>query len=134
MQLIKNQPSYNLTNLENTNAIKAIDNILENLDKTGINTTTLIDDIKALRVFALEEEIPLVVKVLRLTYEHIESFGNFFIPIPQDEPIEEDTDEDVSDENSPVESLKYLISLTRNLNNKSNISDLREYKELLMSY
>jgi hypothetical protein len=131
--------------LENTNAIKAIDKILKNLDESGINTDTLIDDIKALRVYALEEEVPLVVKVLRLAYEHIEEHDSFLIPLPEDEPLEDDNGEEGEAEDvaaeveeakaiSPVESLKYLIALTRNLNNKDNISDLKEYKELLLAY
>ncbi|WP_299254617.1 hypothetical protein [uncultured Lacinutrix sp.] len=125
--------------MENTNAIKVIDKILNNLDKSGINTDTLIDDIKALRVYAIEEEVPLVVKVLRLAYEHIEEHEAFLLPIPQDEPLEQDEEELTEEDNdiadvSPVESLKYLIALTRNLNNKDNISDLKEYKELLLAY
>ncbi|MDO5977628.1 hypothetical protein [Flavivirga spongiicola] len=121
--------------MENKKAIKLIDKILGNLDKTGINTETLIDDIKELRTYALEEQVPLVVKVLRLTYEHIEEYSSFLIPILDDEPTDEDDDyieekEDVS----PVESLKYLIALIKNLNNKINISDLKEYRDLLMKY
>ena len=122
--------------MENTNATKAIDKILKNLDKSGINSDTLIDDIKALRVYALEEEVPLVVKVLRLTYEHIEEHQSFLIPVLEDEPIEEE-EEAVAEESkdaSPVESLKYLIALIRNLKNKDNISDLKEYKERLLAY
>ena len=83
--------------MENKKAIELIDKILENLDKTGIDTETLIDNIKELRTYALEEQIPLVVKVLRLTYEHIESNNSFLIPILDDEP----TDEEV-----PVEETK----------------------------
>ena len=51
--------------MENKDANKLIDKILDNLDKTGINSETLVDDIKALRAYALEEQVPLVVKVLR---------------------------------------------------------------------
>ncbi|GAA4238857.1 hypothetical protein GCM10022291_30930 [Postechiella marina] len=119
--------------MENKKAIKLIDKILENLDATGINTDALIDDIKELRTYALEQQVPLVVKVLRLTYEHIEANQSFLIPI-----LEDENDEELAEaqevESTPVESLKYLIALTRNLNNKMNISDLREYKELLMAY
>ena len=121
--------------MENKKANKLIDKILENLDKKGINTNTLIDDIKTLRVYALEEQVPLVVKVLRYTYEHIEENKTFLVPILNDEPIDEVDSEDENETiDSPVESLKYLIALTRNLNNKGNISDLREYKELLLTY
>ncbi|KAB1069427.1 hypothetical protein F6U93_03695 [Tamlana haliotis] len=127
--------------MENTKAIKLIDKILEDLDNTGINTDTLISDIKALRTYAIEEEAPLVVKVLRYAYEHIEENGSFFIPMPED-------DDEILDENGetiidaeetaavvdPVESLKYVISLTRNLKNKTNIADLKAYKALLLDY
>ncbi|TPN88712.1 hypothetical protein [Aquimarina algicola] len=120
--------------MENKKAIELVDKIVQDLDATGINTDTLIDDLKKLRSFALEEEIPLVVKVLRFTYEHIEENDSFLIPIPDDEPIDE---EDVSDSESkvdPIESLKYLVSLTKSLKNRTNISDLREYRDALMAY
>lgn len=117
--------------MENKAALKLIDKILNDLDKTGINTDKLISDIKELRSYALEEQIPLVVKVLRLTYEHIEENGMFLIPML----VEEEDDEVESDvENEPVESLKYLITLIKNLNNKINISDLKEYRDLLNQY
>ncbi|WP_298499587.1 hypothetical protein [uncultured Algibacter sp.] len=120
--------------MENKKAIKLIDKILKNLDKSGINTDTLIDDIKELRTYALEAQIPLVVKVLRLTYEHIEATESFMIPMLDDEPIEDVDVIEANQEVAPVESLKYLIALIKNLNNKGNISDLKEYRDLLNSY
>ncbi|OEK08753.1 hypothetical protein A8C32_00300 [Flavivirga aquatica] len=120
--------------MENRKAIKLIDKILENLDATGINTETLIDDIKELRTYAIAEQIPLVVKVLRYTYEHIEENDSFLIPILDDEPINEEDSMEENVEVSPVESLKYLIALIKNLDNKINISDLKEYRDLLMKY
>jgi len=129
--------------LENSKAIVLIDKILVNLDESGINTTTLVDDIKELRTYALEQEVPLVVKVLRLVYEHLEANDTFLIPMPNDEAIEdedatEDTEVEVVAEEAaevnPVESLKYVILLTRNLNNSSNISDLKEYRDLLNAF
>lgn len=121
--------------MENTKAIQLIDKILKNLDKTGINTDSLIDEIKELRGYAIEQKVPLLVKVLRLTYEHIEEYESFLIPILDDEPLDdEDGDSENTEEGSPEESLKYLIALARNLNNKGNISDLQEYKALLIAY
>ncbi len=121
--------------MENKKAIKLIEKILEDLDKTGINTTTLIEDLKTLREYALEEQIPLVVKVLRFTYEHIEENDSFLIPIPDDEPVDEDSDlPENKDAKEPVESLKYMISLMKSLTNKTNISDLREYRDALNTY
>lgn len=123
--------------MENQKAIKLIDNILKNLDTTGINTDALIEDIKVLRSYIIEEEIPLVVKVLRYTYEHIEENNSFLIPIPGDSPIDDDSEElenTVANDVDPVESLKYVISLIKNLNNKMNISDMKYYKEALMKF
>jgi len=121
--------------LENNKAIKLIDKILANLDETGINTTVLIDDIKELRTYALEQQVPLVVKVLRLAYEHIEANQSFLIAIPNDDEFEdqEEETETVDDEVNSVESLKYFIALTRNLNNKINIIDLKAYKAQLLA-
>lgn len=121
--------------MENTTATKLIDKIIKDLDKKGINTDELIDNIKALRAFAIEEQVPLLVKVLRYTYEHIEEHKSFLIPILNDEPLdEEESDIENTETISPVESLKYVIALARNLQNKGNISDLKEYKTLLMEF
>ena len=125
--------------MENKQAITVIDRILKNLDATGINTDTLIDDIKTLRTYTIEVENPLAVKVLRYTYEHIENNESFLIPIPEDTPLddeafEDETIETVETELDPVESLKYVISLIRNLDNSSNISDLKYYKKALVEF
>jgi hypothetical protein len=52
----------------------------------------------------------------------------------EEEDEDETNDVEVQVENVPVESLKYLILLIRNLNNKINISDLKEYKDLLINF
>lgn len=123
--------------MENKKALKLIDSIQSNLDATGINTDTLINDIKQLRTYVLELEVPLAVKVLRYAYEHIEANDSFLIPIPEDSPIEdEDIDVDTTETSTldPVESLKYLIALIGNLENSMNILDLKYYKKALMDY
>ena len=133
-RVLVNHPN-NFILLENKKAIKLIDKILNDLDNTGINSESLIEDLKELRAYALEEQIPLVVKVLRYTYEHIERNDSFLIPIPDDEPVEESADGDTVSTNdtdvNPIESLKYMISLTRKLNNRTNIADLKEYRDAL---
>ncbi|WP_299242003.1 hypothetical protein [uncultured Aquimarina sp.] len=122
--------------MENKKALKLIDKILTDLEKSGINTDTLIEDLKSLRSYALEQQVPLVVKVLRLTYEHIEENDSFLIPIPDDEPIEEQEDGNeapvVNNEDvNPVESLMYLVSLFKDLKNKMNVMDLADYRDAL---
>ncbi len=124
--------------MENKKALKLIDKILTDLEKSGINTDTLIEDLKALRSYALEQQVPLVVKVLRLTYEHIEENDSFLIQIPDDEPIEESEENEEnekpvekSNDVDPVESLMYLISLFKDLKNKMNVMDLVDYRDAL---
>ena len=120
--------------MENQKAIKLIDKVLVDLDETGIPTEMLIDDIKELRTYALEEQVPLIVKILRLTYEHIEENDSFLIPILDDEFTNDEDSVEEKGKASPVESLKYLLSLIKNLKNKVNISELKEYRDLLNKY
>ncbi|UZO80207.1 hypothetical protein NBT05_14785 [Aquimarina sp. ERC-38] len=122
--------------MENKKAQKLIEKILADLERSGIITNTLIEDLKELRTYALEAQIPLAVKVLRLTYEHIEENDTFLIPIPDDEPVEEGQELITTEETavSPVESLSYMISLFKDLKNKMNVSDLADYRTALNEF
>ncbi len=125
--------------MESKKAQKLITKILSELDHAGIIINTVTDDLKELRPYALEEQNPLLVKVIRLTYEHIEANQTFAIAIPDDEPIEVEEGEEVMaadlDENhDPKESLAYLVSLFKDLNNKMNILDLKAYRDALNEY
>lgn len=103
--------------------------------RNGIITNTLVEDLKELRPFAVEEQNPLLAKVIRLTYEHIESYQTFDIPIPEDEPLEgaEETDEETKSVD-PQESLDYLLSLMAEPKNRVNALELREYSNNLIAY
>ncbi|ESU24891.1 hypothetical protein FEDK69T_04450 [Flavobacterium enshiense DK69] len=122
--------------VENPTAQKLINKIQLDLFKNGFNAEILITDLKKLREYALEEQNPVLVKAIRLTYEHIENNNGFFIAIPDDEPIEgfDGTSTNVTEETTNIESLEYLISLFSDLKNKNNIADLREYNKSFMAY
>lgn len=132
------------TTLENPKAQKLLNKIQRDLMRNGIITNTIVADLKELRPFAVEENNPLLAKVIRLTYEHIENNQTFDIPIPDDEPIEEPVegyegeaeDEKVEENTSanPEESLDYLLSLMAESKNKINALELREYSNSLMAY
>ncbi|UOK41741.1 MULTISPECIES: hypothetical protein [Flavobacterium] len=122
--------------MENPTAQKLINKIQLDLFKNGFNAEILITDLKKLREYALEEQNPVLVKAIRLTYEHIENNNGFFIAIPDDEPIEgfDGTSTNVTEETTNIESLEYLISLFSDLKNKNNIADLREYSKSFLAY
>ncbi len=122
--------------MENKKAQKLIDKILGDLDHAGIILNTLVEDLKELRTYTKAEQQPLLVKVLRLTYEHIEEYETFSIPIPDDEPIEDENGEEVAvaAEHNAVESLSYLISLYKDYNNKMNVLDLQSYRDALNAF
>ncbi len=103
--------------------------------RNGIITNTIVEDLKELRPYAVEENSPLLAKVIRLTFEHIETYDSFNIPIPEDEPVEGFEEEPESNTDfDPAESLDYLLSLMAEAKNKINAIELREYSNQLMAY
>lgn len=123
--------------MENPTAQKLINKMQLDLFKKGFDAETLIADLKKLREYSLEEQNPVLTKALRLTYEHLEENGAFLIAIPDDEPVDEETEFNgaaaTSGENN-LESLDYLISLFADLTNKNNILDLKEYNKAFLAF
>lgn len=126
--------------MENIKAQKLLNKIQRDLMRNGIITNTLVEDLKELRKLVVEENIPLLAKALRLTYEHIAENENFEIAIPDDDPIVEGEDgeeievtEDAepSEEITGQESLEYMLSLMADHSNKVNELELREYVKAL---
>lgn len=107
--------------------------------RNGIISNTLVEDLKELRKLVVEENIPLLAKVTRLTYEHIDEHEDFLIAIPDDEPLEvdEETEETEVVETEDVtgqESLEYMLSLMAEHSNKLNEMELREYVKALKEH
>ncbi|MBT8318529.1 MAG: hypothetical protein KJP01_00175, partial [Gramella sp.] len=100
---------------------------------------TIVEDLKELRKFVVEENIPLLAKVTRLTYEHIGEHEDFHIAIPDDEPLELDEDSEETEvieteEVKGQESLEYMLSLMAEHDNKLNEMELREYVKALKEH
>jgi len=120
--------------LKNPKGHKLLDKIQRNLMRNGIIINTIVEDLKELRPYAIEDENPLLAKVIRLTYEHIENYQAFNIPIPEDEPLDENEEVSDSPEFDPQESLDYLLSIMLDTTIKNNQIDLREYSNDLQKY
>ena len=123
--------------MENPSAQKLINKIQLDLFKKGFDAETLIADLKKLREYSMDEQNPVLTKSIRLTYEHLEENGAFLIPIPDDEPVDEDTevvsDNKAGNENN-LESLDYILSLFSDLTKKNNVLDLKEYNKAFLAF
>lgn len=128
--------------MENIKAQKLLNKIQRDLMRNGIITNTIVEDLKELRKLVVEENIPLLAKVTRLTYEHISENDDFLIAIPDDEPVEldengeaveteEEDQKESSEEITGQESLEYMLSLMAEHSNKLNEMELREYVKAL---
>lgn len=127
--------------MKNKKAQALIKKILDDLEHVGIITNTLVNDLKELRPYAVEEKEPVIAKALRLTFEHIEAYESFHIPIPEDEPIEDlEVDFELHEtevgpiQTSPKESLIYLVTLMKDADNRRNMQEIREFNEALIAY
>lgn len=127
-------PTKNKEKLKNPKAQKLLDKIHRDLLRNGIVINTIVKDLKELRPYAIEEENPLLAKVIRLTFEHIETCQTFDIPIPEDEPLDELDENESKTDSTPEESLDYLLSLMSDTAIKNNEMDLREYSRNLQEY
>ncbi len=111
----------------NTKYYKLIEKIKAEIAKDGV-TTAIIEDLKAMREMVVLENQPLLAKVIRLTFQHIEKNDTFNVAIPEDEPIEGHEEEQVvSTEINAVESLDYLLSSMTKYDMKSNELDIRDF-------
>ncbi|HEA30966.1 MAG TPA: hypothetical protein ENH91_13405 [Leeuwenhoekiella sp.] len=121
--------------MKNPKAIKLLNKLINDVENNGIITNTAVEDLKNLRPYAVEEERPLLAKVIRLAFEHIEEHQTFAIDIPDEEPIEGHEEElELREASEPAESLLYLLNLIAEPENKSNRLDLRAYVTALGEY
>lgn len=125
--------------MTNKNAQKLITKITDDLEQNGIITNTLVEDLKTLRPYAVDEKRPVVAKAIRLVYEHVEKFETFAISIPSDEDIvDEETGEtlarDEREDSDPKESLLYVLALIQNEELYRNKQELRDYNDRMKDY
>ena len=110
--------------MDNKKTIKKLDKIIDDVKQNGIMQNTLVDSLKELREMVVKDDLPVLAKVIRLTYQHLEEFEDFFIPIPEDEPLDEDQEkENVKGK----ESLLYLMNLIKHNENRFNQEEIRIY-------
>lgn len=123
--------------MTNQKALKLIDKIINDLERNGIITNTVVADLKELRPYSVDEKRPVVAKAIRQVYQHIEEFDTFAIPIPQAEEILDEEGEVLNtntEESGPTESLLYLMSLIRHEEQHQNKQEIRLFNDALKAY
>jgi hypothetical protein len=90
--------------------------------ENGLAVDQLVPLLKELRPYAIEIENPLLVKIIRMTYEHLEEYNDFLIRYVDDSLGEE------------VNDFGYLLQLIADPDNKYNKEDLQEYRDRLKMY
>lgn len=114
--------------MKSATANKQLDVIIEKVEKEGILATNLIDDLKELRESALKEQDPLVVKVLRLTYEYLADRQAFDV---QGQFEEDEEGNEYPLEIDDKENLVYLLNLLKNADHKINREEIKDYRTAL---
>lgn len=120
--------------MESKKANQLINQLIKDIDTSGIQAEKLVGSLKNLRVLAVEEKLPVVAKALRLTYEHLEEYETFVAPIPQEEVFDEEGELIEQEKVTGSDSLVYLMNLIKNCDNKLNLSEIREYNEYLEDF
>jgi hypothetical protein len=109
-------------------ANKQIHAIIAKVEKDGILADGLIDDLKALREYALKEQDPLLTKVLRLAYEYLTENQAFDVEAQYEE------DEDGGEyplEIEDKENFLYLLNLLLDADHKINREEIKDYRTAL---
>jgi hypothetical protein len=118
--------------VKNKKAKQLLTKIINETEQNSILYNSLADSLKELRKYVVEENIPVIAKVLRLTYQHLEAFEGFLIPIPKDEPFDEyEQTNDNEDAVKGEDSMMYLLNLIKHHENKLNEEEIREYIKYL---
>lgn len=109
-------------------ANKKLEAIISSVEKDGILYSGIVDDLKELREQALKEQDPLVVKVLRLSYEYLQEKDGFDVQAQFEE--DEDGNEyplEIEDQ----ENFLYLLNLLKNADHKINREEIKDYRTAL---
>ena len=101
-----------------------LDQIIADAHRDEETYNKLASSLKELRELVVKDDLPVLAKVIRLAYQHLESFEDFFIPIPEDEPLDEEKEKDNV---KGIESLQYLLNLIKHHENKFNHEEIKQY-------
>ena len=138
--------------MKTLDALALINDIREEINENGFQPDVVVQQLKELRGYALEEKNPVATKALRLAYEHIALHEEFAINYlgMQDEDEDEDEDEKENEteneneeeekveeeepEDGEIENFVYFIELIRAAENRFNRAELLDIIKLFQEF
>ncbi|MCZ2130613.1 MAG: hypothetical protein LC109_10145 [Bacteroidia bacterium] len=105
-------------------ANKLIQKIISEVKKNGIDAESLVPQLHELRELAKLENDPVVIRSIRMTYEHLENNGAWEYPVIK--PEEDENENPIEDEGYTAEEhFETLMSMLEKSDNKYNRDELR---------
>lgn len=104
--------------MQNELANEHLEGMIAEIREQGIDTASLIPQIKEVRELALKEEDPLLARALRLCWQHISENDGFHLAFVEEAETQE-------------ENLCYMLELALRSDNKYNRDELREMTNML---
>lgn len=117
--------------------VKQIEKLKDLVAKKGIVKDEVVKLLMELRPYFIEQNEPLVTRVVRLTAEYIEEEGVFDINLLAEEDEEGEVDEDIDMEaedsfNLVKENFLYLMDLFAHPDNQVNKDELTRIKKIYL--
>ncbi|WP_196892803.1 hypothetical protein [Aureivirga marina] len=120
--------------MENYKFIQIVNNLKKRIEAGEFEIPSIIEELQKARPCAIDEKNPRLVKVIRLTYEHLEKYDGFFISIPEDSFDDEVENEENEITENQIDSLTYLLSLMLNPLHKRNALEIKDYIDAFNEY
>ncbi len=128
--------------MENIDMIRdLVSKIRKEVKKNGLLSPAVSESLTKMRAYAIQDESPKLTKTIRLVLEHLESQGQFLIPIPSDEEILNEDGEVVAgsieysgSDAEQLESFDYLLDIFNDYKRPSSIEDLELFKQALLNF
>ncbi len=121
----------------NTKTIKLLDKLKSLVEKKGIVKEDVVKILQEMRPHFIEQNEPLVTRVVRLTGEYIDEHGTFDLNLLAEEDEEGNLDEQIDMEstdsfNDVKENFLYLVDLWAHPDNQLNKEELTRVKQMYL--
>jgi CO dehydrogenase/acetyl-CoA synthase beta subunit len=120
--------------MKSTKANKMIQAISKSIAENGIDTENLIPQLQELRELAKQEEDPLLIRCIRMAYEHLENEDTWSYPVIRAEEPEEGEEPEEEEEYTSVQHFDYLLTLWEKSDNKYNRDEMRRVANDLQDF